>query len=126
MSMVVAREVIRGRADHVEPAEPFDAAVGRRPHGLHVANIDDLGDDPATHVGDQPRRLVEIPRRGGRDDDRVHRTADVEGDDVGALLREPHHLRAPDPPGRAGDQRDLAVEPSLRHAFWVRPASTTS
>ena len=75
---------------------------------------------------DQPGGLVEIGPRGGRNDDGVNRAADVERDDVGALLREPHRLRTPDAPRRTGDQRDLSLQSAHGHTFCVRPASTTS
>ena len=62
----------------------------------------------------------------GRHHDGVDRSAHVERDDVGALLREAHRLSAPDAPRRTGDQRDLAGQPPGHVVFSLKPASTTS
>jgi hypothetical protein len=121
-----ARRDPRRRADDVEAGQLLDTAVGRGLHGVSVTDVNDLAKDPSTRLGDQPDRLVEIGQRGGRYDDGVDSTADIERDDVGTLLREAHRLRTPDAPCRTGDQCDLSLQPAAHHAFPSRPASTTS
>ena len=54
-------------------------------------------------VASERRRVVE-----GR--------ADVDGDDVGALLRQPDRVAAALASRRAGDERDLSFDPS-RHGY---------
>ena len=44
----------------------------------------------------------------------AHRAADVDGDDVGALLGEPDRVTAALPARRSGDESDLALD-SSRH-----------
>ncbi len=56
----------------------------------------------------------EVCRRRQRVGDRVDLTADIHRDHVGAVLGQAHRVATALSPGRAGDQRDLAVEPS-RH-----------
>jgi hypothetical protein len=46
--------------------------------------------------------------------DRVNLTADVDSDDVGARLGQPHCVAAPLAARRPGDDSDPAVEPSHR------------
>ena len=115
-----------GRAHHVESAESLDTAIGGGRDTRKVTHIDDLGVYPRAGLSDQRRRLVKVGRSAVRDHHRFDRTAHVQRDDVGALLREPHGLRAPDPPRRAGDQGDFSGEPPGHVVFCVKPASTTS
>jgi hypothetical protein len=96
------------RAHHVEPAETGDTSIGRGLQTSEVTNIHNLRDDLTAGPADESRSLVEIVRCGGRHDDGVHRPADVEGDDVSALLRETHCLRPADSSRSTGDQSDLA------------------
>src|SRR5690606_24382432 len=69
-----------------------------------------LGDDAPAEVLDQVGGLGEVLGAGGGDvlvaGDPL---ADVDGDDVGALLRQPHRVRATLTARRAGHERDLAL-----------------
>src|SRR5690349_2618529 len=81
-------------------------------HGGRVAHVGLAGDDAPVEVLDLPRGLLEVLRRRHLVAHRGQLLADVERDDVRALLRQPHRVRATLPPRRPGDQRDLALEPS--------------
>ena len=59
--------------------------------------------------------LGQVVLRRARVGDRRQRLADVDGDDVGALLSEPDGLGPPLPPGRPRDECHLVLE-SLRHS----------
>ena len=122
----MARDVIPAVAQTTSSAPSCSTPRSVAACTSSVTDVDDLADDPSTRFGDQPDRLVEVGQRGGRNDDGVDRTADIERDDVGTLLRETHRLRTPDPPCSACDQGDFSFQPVAHHALPSRPASTTS
>jgi hypothetical protein len=95
-------------ARHVEPAEPLHTTVGCGLNTREVAHVDDLRVHPPAGLGDQRGGAVKVGRRAVWDHHGVDPAAHVERHNVGALLGEPHGLRAPDPSRRAGDQGDLA------------------
>ena len=70
-----------------------------------------VGDDTTAGFIDESGGLVEIVGSRRRDDHGVDGAADVERDDVGALLGEPDRLCAADSPRSAGDQCDLSRQP---------------
>ena len=121
-----ARRDTRCRADNIEPAERRDTTIGSLSQRIGVPDVDDVSDDPAAGFADESRGLVEILWRRCRHRHGLDGSTDVECDDVGALLGEPHRLGPSDPPGRAGDQCDLSCQSTGHVVFCVRPASTTS
>ncbi len=98
--------------DDVEPPELLDAAVDGGRQRVEVAHVDFCRDDAAVEVLDHVRGLGEI-LRGGRRCGRVFESAaDVDRDDVGALLGKPNRMASALAARGAGDERDLAVYPS--------------
>ncbi len=98
------------RHHDVDAAQLRDTAVDHRAHGVEIADVGLLGDDPTSEGLDPAHRLGKVLGGGGRIErgDGVDTVRDVEGDDVGALLRQPERVTAPLPPGRTGDERDLS------------------
>ena len=77
----------------------------------------------------QPRRFGQILTCCKRVLQLRQRLADVDQDEVGALLGEPHRVAAAHPPCRAGDQDPLAGDPAwprfvVAHSLLQKPAST--
>ena len=100
----------RVREDDVDAAEP-PRAVGDRPgDGLPVPDVDLGGDDLPALLGDQPRRLLQVSRCGQVVGDGVDVVADVEGDHVRTLRREPHGVTTALPARGAGDDCRPALE----------------
>src|SRR5262249_25408951 len=66
--------------------------------------------DAAVEALDQIRGLGQILRRGQRDPNGVDLLADVDGDDVGAFLRQAHRVAAALAARRARDERNLALD----------------
>ena len=94
--------------DDVQPSELLDAAVDGGLERVVIADVDLGGDDPPIQRLDHVGGFGEVfggRRRGRRVGEGL---ADVDGDDVGAFLRQPHSVAAPLPPRRAGDECDLA------------------
>ena len=77
-----------------------------------VAHVGLAGHDAAVEVLDELGRLGQIVRRRHRVRDRLDGLAQVDGDDLGALLRQPQRVRAALPARRSRDERDLAVHPT--------------
>ena len=98
--------------DDVEPPELLDAAVDGGRQRVEVAHVDFRGDDAPIEVLDHVRGLGEVLRRGRGRGRVLEPAADVDRDDVGALLGKPHRVAAALAARGAGDERDLAVYPS--------------
>lgn len=102
--------------DDVEPAELLDAAVDRRLERVVIAHVDFGREDPAVVPLDQVGGLGEVLGRRRRDRGVQHALADgladVDGDDVGALLRQSHRMAAALTARRSGDQGDFALNTS--------------
>jgi hypothetical protein len=97
------------RHHDVQPAQLGEARLQR---------LAELG--PLAHVGlhrhdapvlrfDQADRLLQVVRAGQRVLDRVDVVAQVDRDDVGALLGQPHRVAAALAARRARDEGDLAL-----------------
>ena len=106
--------------DDVEPAELLDAVVHGGLQRVVVADVDLGGDDPPVLALDQSA----VSARSSGVDAAIRSTvsiclADVDRDDVGALLGQPDRVSAALAAGRAGDERDLAVDfvPSSSTSF---------
>jgi hypothetical protein len=93
-----------------------------REHALQIsrlAHVAGLRHDAAIQGLDEPNRLLEVGRRGARVRGAGDLGAQVERDDVGAILGQPDRVAAPLAAGSPGHERDLSVESShlvLRHA----------
>src|SRR5262249_1741611 len=78
-----------------QSAQLLGARVHRRFQRVVIADVDLGGVDAAVETLDQISRFGQILRGGRRYQlDCVDLLADVDGDDVGALLRQPHRVRA--------------------------------
>ena len=98
-----------GVGDHdVEPAELGDPVVERRLQRVVVADVDLGGDDAPVERLDLLDRLLQVLPCRHRERDRVDLRRDVDGDDVGALLRQPDGVAAALTPGGPGDEGDLS------------------
>jgi hypothetical protein len=74
------------------------AAVDGLPESIGIAGVDDGGQDAATGGLDELHGFGEvIGSRGIVGHARRKLAGDVDGDDVGALIRHPHRVRGPDP-----------------------------
>src|SRR5262245_34438026 len=107
----------RVRADDVEPAELFDAAVHRGLDCVVVTHVHLGGDDAPVQLLDQVRGFRQIV--GSRRLDlriAADRAADVDRDDVGALFGQANRVATSLAARRAGDECDLALYAS-RHNF---------
>ena len=94
--------------DDVQPAQLLHAGVHRGFQRVVVAYVDFGGVDAAVVALDQIRGLGQILGGGQRNPNAVDLLADVDRDDVGAFLRQPHRVAAALAACRAGDERDLA------------------
>jgi hypothetical protein len=115
----------RVRDHDVDAAELGHPLVEHRGDGVEVARIGAPGEDPPVELLDQPDGLVEILRGGGGRALGRHRAGGVEGDDVRALLGEPHGVHAALAACRSGDERDLALQ-STGHAVVLLSAGAGS
>ena len=77
-----------------------------------VTHIAHMGDDPPTEARDEVDRLGEVVLRGRRIPDPGYRSAQVEQDEVGTLLRQALRVRPSLPARCSGDQCNLAVHPA--------------
>src|SRR5882757_4398043 len=94
----------------VDSAELRDTLVEHRLHSGTIADIGLAGDNPPIqrlHILDG---LSEVAFGSPRVGHGVELFADVERDDVSALLRQPHSMRAPHPARSAADECDLALQ----------------
>ena len=113
--------------DDVEPAELFHAAVHRGLERVVVTHVDFGGHDAAVVGLDQIGGLGKVCRCRMRVGQVVDRPADVDGDDVGALLGQPDRVAAALAARGAADERDLALNPAgHREVTLSGPASTPS
>ena len=97
------------RDDDVEAPELGHPRVHGGPHARPVADVDMRRDDPSIELLDQGDRLLQVRLGPERIGNRGQIRTDVDGDDVGALLRQGDRVTAPLAAGRAGDEGDLAV-----------------
>jgi hypothetical protein len=89
--------------------------------GLERAVIADVGlgrDDPPVERLDLLDRLGQVGGRGHRIGHRADPCAQVDRDDVGALLRESDGVAAALAAGRAGDECDFSFYPSWHRSSW--------
>ena len=106
--------------DDVQPAELLDARVDRGLQRVVVAHVDLGGVDAAVVALDQVCGLGQILRGGQRNLNALDLLTDVDGDDVGAFLRQPHGVRAALAARRAGDESDLAFNTSSHFPTSIR------
>lgn len=88
------------------------AGVEGRPERRGVAHVGFGRHDPAAERLDSADGLVEFGPAGHRIADRRIVLKDVYGNDVGALLGQADRMAAPLTPPRAGDESNLAFDPS--------------
>jgi hypothetical protein len=107
---VAEREDARVRDDGVEATQLRHALVHGMLQCLGVAHVGLRGHDPPVAFLYLPYRLVEVLMRGSgvEGPHAVDLRAEVDSDDVRALLGEPDRVAAPLSSCRAGDERDLA------------------
>ena len=99
--------------DDVQPAQLLHAAVHGGLQCVVVAHVDFGREDPAVLALDQVGGLGQILGRGCRNRGVLHdRLADVDRDDVGALLGQPHRVATALTARRPGDESDLAFNTS--------------
>ena len=123
MQFVAEGADARVRDDDVEPAELFHTAVHQGFERVVVTHVDLRGHDAAILGLDQVGGFGEVVRCRVRVSHVVDRSADVERDDVGALLRQPHRVAAALTPRGTADQGDLALYPPGHHATTVGSVS---
>src|SRR3984957_9858835 len=100
------------RDNDVEPAEVFHTAVDGGFDCLLVADVHLRGDDAPVEGFDQVGGLGEILRRRVRVGQVIDRPANVDRDDVGALLRQAYRVTAALPTSGATDEGDSAFDPA--------------
>src|ERR1700742_820733 len=100
----------RVREHEVDPAQLGHAGGHNGFQSLEIPNVALLGNDAAARLLDEVDGLVEVFAGRHRVGDAVDLTAEIEGDDVGALLGEPNRMRPPLATRGAGDERDFAIE----------------
>jgi hypothetical protein len=98
----------------VELAEFGQSALQSRLQPRGVADVGLRNHYSLTGFLDQPRGLVEILPGGHRVADGVDVAADVDRDDVGALLGQPDGVTPALATARSRDECDLARYPALR------------
>src|SRR6516162_1107168 len=112
------------RDDDVEPAQLLHPAVHGGLQGGVVPHIDFGGEDSAVMALDEVGGLRQILRRGrwnrGVHDAVSDGLTDIDGDDVGAFLRQPHRVAAALTACRPGDESDLALDTS-GHDYLISP-----
>ena len=77
-----------------------------------IAHVDSRPDDAPTESGHEPAGLGEVLGRGRWVLGAGDRSAEVDGDDVGAFLCEAQRVAAALPASCAGDERNLPVDAS--------------
>ena len=113
--------------DDVQPAQLLDAAVHGGLQGVVVTHVDFGRVDPAIMALDEVGGLGQILGRRCRNRGVLHdRLTDVDGDDVGALLRQPHRVATALTARRPGDESDFALNTSTPWLtsipYLIRPA----
>ena len=98
-----------GRHD-VQPPELGHAVVDGRLEGAVVTDVGLGGDDAPVQRLDLLHRLGQIVGGGHRIRHRSYLAAQVDGDDVRALLGQPDRVRPALAPSRARDEGDFALE----------------
>jgi len=112
------RDARVGQHDVDRPELSHPGLERRAQPGL-IPHVGLPGDDPPVQRLDLLDRLGQVVRSGHRVGHAADLGADVDRDDVGALLGQPDGVRPSLPPGRAGDEGDLAFELSCHfcHSF---------
>ena len=100
-------------AEHVEPAERRDRGVDRRLHRGHVGHVARLTLGRTAGRLDARQRLVQAV------------ALDVDGEDLGALLREERRGGPTDAGARARHEHDLAAEALRSHHRHTATTSST-
>ena len=98
--------------DDVEASEVRDARLERVAQFGALPHVGLAGDDASIQFLDRPLGLRQVLGRAQRVVVRVDLPADVDGDDVGALLRHPNGVRSALSACRPGDEGDLALQAS--------------
>jgi hypothetical protein len=101
--------------DDVQPAQLRHPVVNRRLQRVVVAHVGLRGDDAPVQRLDLLDGLRQVLGRRHRERDALELLADVHGDDVRALLRQPHRVAAALAASRPRDEGDLAC-----HSPWHR------
>ena len=112
-----------------EPAELGHPVVDRGLQGTGVPHVGRCGHDPPVQGLHRLDRLGQLGLGRQRVAHRVVVPADVDRDDLGALLGEPDRVRPALPPRGPGDEGDLACYSSCHvcpYFLLVKPASTGS
>ena len=100
------------RGDDVDVPEVLQRRRDELVDVVLAADVPRRRDDPPVERLDLADRLLQVARRGHLVDRGVDLADDVDGDDVGALLGHPHGVGPALTACRAGDERDLAVQPA--------------
>jgi hypothetical protein len=104
------------RNDDVESAQLFDAAVHNRRQRVEVAHVHLGGDDAPVEVLDEVGGFGEVIGCGPGDVAAGDSLADIDGDDVGALLGQAHSMAAALTARCAADERNFALNSSTHGA----------
>ena len=112
----------------VELAELGDPAVDRFHQLRPLAHVGLHRDHPAVQGLDQAGGLLQVVRACQVVGETVDVVADVDRDDVRALLRQPHRVTPPLAAGGPGDEGHFALHASHAHPFLFAemPTSRTS
>ena len=103
-----------GVRDHDVQAAELGESVGHHLFdGVGVAHVGLTGDDASALLLDELDGLVKILGTGIGVVDGIDVTADVERNDVRAVRRESHRMRATLASSRSGDEGDFAVQISM-------------
>lgn len=97
--------------DDVDPAELGQAVSDGSVELLLATDVSVAGHDPPAELLDLGDRLVEVLPGAQRVGHRVQVGAQVDRDDVGALLGQADRVRTALAAGRAGNEGDLACNP---------------
>jgi hypothetical protein len=100
--------------NEIQPAELSHAVGDDGLESLEIADVGLLGDDATTGLLHEIDGLVEILAGGHRIGHTVDLLAEVDCDDVGALLGEPHRVGPALTACRAGDEGDSSIK-SIAH-----------
>jgi hypothetical protein len=98
--------------DDVDPAEGVDAQARCRLQRGAISDVGDRRHDAPALLLDEPHGLVKIRRRASRIGREPDWLAQVDSNDVGALVRKGDCVRAALTSRCAGYERDLPVDPA--------------